>query len=157
MICSSDVHFQEDISYFASSSPIDSDIPRLLWDESSTTLSSSSHSGSAFSEAGHQSDHAPVVSPVSPAPAPELRRTTRLQGLSDGLQELHFPKGMLQQPVAVPKFFSAAATRVLAGPHMSVMTAGVGGQKNAEIPTPSTWQEALSGHHGAEWLEAMVK
>lgn len=34
---------------------------------------------------------------------------------------------------------------------------GESGSKHSEIPTPTSWQEALSGSHAPEWLEAMVK
>ena len=33
---------------------------------------------------------------------------------------------------------------------------GESGSKRVEIPTPSTWQEALQGPHAAEWMESMV-
>lgn len=34
---------------------------------------------------------------------------------------------------------------------------GESGNKQAEIPTPQTWQEALAGPHAAEWLESMTR
>ncbi len=38
---------------------------------------------------------------------------------------------------------------------LKAIVLGDSGEKHLEIPTPSTWQEALGGEHAQEWLESM--
>lgn len=95
---------------------------------------------------------------------PVLRRSARLQHCENNLKELSFPKGCLQQPIAVPQDHKSdhhraedKAMTLSTWQHVSVSVAGESGNKKTEIPTPLTWQEALAGPYASEWMEAMTK
>jgi transposase InsO family protein len=93
--------------------------------------------------------------PAAPAPAPpppEERRSLRLQGLppsSGPAEELH--------TIYEDTEFIDTGVPPPAVVFLQAVIAGESGSKVTEIPTPSTWEEALGGEQSAEWLESMVR
>lgn len=102
----------------------------------------------------------PTIPEEPPAPAQQpptqlqrsLRRSLRSQG---------------RDPTGLPKTnVKWAGAKVVTCPGelplnvhalIQVIAQGESGDKKEEIPVPSTVEEALSGPHGAEWMESMIR
>lgn len=96
--------------------------------------------------------HGGSCSSPSPVPVPAsspIRRSLRLQGLSP-------PRPPTQTLGAATTGWHTFLTPTILACLQEIVK-GEKGDKKADIPTPETWQEALSGDQASEWLESMVK
>jgi hypothetical protein len=133
--------------------------------------------------ADQQQQEAPrFESPPRPPPpvSQQPRSSARLRGDSSGLQQLgrsiltpgkRAPRAELQGVDHSPTVtFADPVARVCEAPHsplgkyspviyacLADISKGESGDKKKEIPTPTTWQEALKGEQSSEWLEGMQK
>lgn len=93
-----------------------------------------------------QSSSAPAQQVAPPQAQTEgPRRSARLRGLDPEVLTVRSAR-------YAPRPLPSRAVHCL-----KVIVEGESGCKAHEIPTPQTWQEALSGQWAAEWLESMVR
>jgi hypothetical protein len=102
-------------------------------------------------DVGDEGGRLPAPPLVEDPPAPASpRRSNRLRGIEPD----NLPPSNIRWNRAEGH---PAASDMAPTVHALVQTIALGesGVKQEEVPTPNTWQEALNGKHGGEWLESM--
>lgn len=160
VVRSSDVTFQEHLSFWSALTDAPSPPHRVSWDPLllHSPPSVLHHPPAAPASPPLPPPAAPASDPAPPALLPPLpTKPPRLTGM----QLLQLPSSFPPQPApqgvtggaSGGDGLSASVLHAL----MQVIAGGESGLKHFEIPTPQTYLDAVSGQHALEWQESMAR